>query len=219
MRQTVLYPLASQIDYTELKYSLRSIEKYLTPPFDVVVVGDTIPEWINNVTQIELGDAKGRPNYSVRRKVLAGLEYVDEFLFMNDDIYLLQTSSFYFNYYSCGMLKTKGESGAKSLLKQLECLNKPGRYYGHYPANVYKSGFQTSIEGFTNEVPIKSAFINYYEFPSIEIADCKIMTAKKPEEIREFIKDKPCFSTGQYSIKSCIPILDELFSEPSIYEI
>lgn len=217
----VLYPLTKQLDYTELRYSLRSIEKYLTPPFEVVIVGDTMPEWINNVTQIELPDVKGQPNYSVRRKVLAGLEYAEEILLFNDDFFLLEPftfNCFYYHYYSSGKLKTKGESGARVLFELLESLKKPSKYYGHYPA-IFKHGFQSIIQAFPKEVPIKSAYLNYTEVESKEVTDCKIITPKKPEEIRAFIKDKPCFSTGVHSLKSCLPILEELFPNPSIYEI
>jgi len=216
MRQ-IVYPLTKQIDYTELRYSLRSIEKYLTPPFEVIIVGDTMPDWINNVTQIELADVKGQPNFSVRRKVLAALEYAEEFLFMNDDIYLLQPDDFKVTYYS-GDLKTKGESGAKSLLKQLEKEWRYGLYFGHYPA-IYKRDFIEIIQRFTNDVPTKSAYLNCTQAQCISIPDCKIMTAKKPEYIREFIKDKPCFSTGVYSIKGALPVLQELFPDKSKFEI
>ncbi len=212
----IVYPLTTQIDHTELKYSLRSIEKYLKPPFEVVIVGDILPDWINNVTQIHLPDVKGRKQLSIRRKILAALEYAEEILFLNDDVFLLQPSN-KFPYYWHGMLKNYTESGSKPLLKQLEALGKPVKHFdGHYPL-IYKQEFKEL--NFTDDCIIKSAYCNFYDIEGTFVIDCKLQTAKKHEEIREFIKDKPCFSTGQYSLPSALPILQELFNEPSKYEI
>lgn len=214
---TVVYPLTIQSDYTELRYSLRSIEKYLK--FDeVVIVGDYIPDWINNVTQIHIPDVQGQNNYSVRRKVIAALHYVDDFLFFNDDFYLLKPVKKDFPYYSSGTLEGKAEAGARPLLKRLKDLNKPVKYYGHYPA-LYRKDFTEIMNNFPNECITKSAYLNFIEPESIEISDCKILTAKKESFVREFIKDRPCFSTGLYSINSALPVLNELFPEPSIFEI
>lgn len=216
---TIVYPLTTQIDYCELKYSLRSIEKYLPAPFEVVIVGDNMPEWINNVTQIELPDIKGQNQYSVRRKIIAALHYASsEIFFFNDDIYLLEKAGANFPYYSSGVLEKIGESGAKPLLKQLQSHGKPAKYFGHYPA-VYKRDFTEVINNFSIECITKSAYCNFTQVESIEVSDCKILTAKKEGVIREFIKDRPCFSTGVYSIQSALPVLEELFPEPSKYEI
>lgn len=215
---TVVYPLAVQIDYTELKYSLRSIEKYLKKPYEVIIVGNVIPDWINNVTQIELPDVRGRKQWSIRRKILAALEYTKEMLFMNDDVYLLQPAKT-FPYYYNGTLKNYSESGSKSLYDQLLKMGKPVKNYdGHYPL-IYDQRFKEASKNFSGDCIIKSMYCNYLEIEGIERPDCKLLTAKKPGYIREFIKDKPCFNTGVHSLKSTLPILEELFSEPSKYEI
>lgn len=216
---TVCYPLTVQLDYTELRYSLRSIEKYLPSGFDVVIVGDHMPEWINNVTQLGVSDIKRQPNLSVRRKVVAALERYSEFLFFNDDIFLLQETGFHFPYYSSGTLKNKGgESGSRPLMLQLESLGKDIKYFGHYPA-FYKKDFTGILENFPAECLTKSAYCNYKEVMSIEATDCKIITPKKPDQVREFIKDRPCFSTGVHSLELAVPVLEELFPYPSKFEI
>lgn len=212
----VTYPLTAQNDYTELKYSLRSLQKFLPPLFEVVIVGDHVPEWINNVTVIQLPDIKGQRELSVRRKVLAALEYSDEILYMNDDIYLLETYKPV--YYSSGLLEKKGEAGARPLASQLKGFNKPAKYYGHYPV-VYRKDFREAMENFTSDCLNKSAYCNFIEVHSVEVQDCKLLNAVKPGVIEQFIKNKPCFSTGINSLNSAIPILKELFPNPSQYEI
>lgn len=214
----VVYPLTLQNDYIELLFSLRSLDKYLKKPFEVVIVGDLLPGWINNVTQIELPDVKGQHLYSVRRKVIAALNYADEVFYMNDDIYLLQNADANFPYYSSGLLDNKGESGAKPLVNQLRAFKKPTRYFGHYPC-IYRKDYTEIVNRFTNDCITKSAYCNFIEADTVEISDCKLITSKKPGYIREFIKDKPCFSTGMYSIKDALPVLNELFPEKSKFEI
>lgn len=214
----VVYPLTVQNDYTELRYSLRSIEKHLEPPFEVVIVGELIPTWINNVTVIDLPDLRGQNLYSVRRKVIAAMRYADEVFYMNDDIYLLEPADSGFPYYSSGLLEKKAEAGAKPLVAQLQALNKPTKYFGHYPC-IYRSDFTDIVNRFTNDCITKSAYCNFIEVETVEISDCKLLTSKKLGYIKEFIKDKPCFSTGIYSIKEALPVLQELFPYKSKFEI
>lgn len=230
---TVAYPLTVQFDYTELKYSLRSIEKFLPQPFEVVIVGNYLPEWINNVIQIEVPDVPGRKQLSIRKKILAALEYAEEILFLNDDVFLLRPSPYHvaddvdwlekylmFPYFWHGMLKNYSESGSKPLMKELEKMGKPAKHFdGHYPL-IYGQNFKELSVKFSEDVIIKSMYCNALGIEGVFIPDCKLHASQaKPEIIREFIKDKPCFSTGSYSLASALPILHELFSERSKYEI
>lgn len=215
---TVCYPLALEIDHIELRYSLRSIDKYLTPPFEVVIVGDQMPEWVNNVTNIELPDVRGRKQLSIKRKILAALEYAEEILFFNDDVFLLQPQD-KFPYYWHGMLKKYTESGSRPLLNRLETLQKPTKHFdGHMPL-IYDQRFKEASRHFTGDVIIKSMFCNFCEIEGTFLPDCKLLVDTKPEMIRRFIEGKHCFSTGPVSLKSALPVLEELFPEPSIYEI
>ena len=209
------YPLKKQSDYTELKYSLRSIALYLQPT-EVIIIGDKIPDWIDNVTWIKLGDVVSQANLSVRWKTIAALEYTNEILHMNDDIYLLKPYEPV--YYSSGTLHGKGESGAKQLMKELQTINKPIKYFGHYPA-VYRNDFIPVLSNFSSDCVTKSAYLNYLEVDSIEVPDCKIITAMKEDMIYKFISDKPCFSSGAHSLKSCLPVLQKLFPGKSKYEV
>jgi hypothetical protein len=212
----ILYPLKSQNDYIELKYSLRSVEKFFDNPGEILIVGDTLPDWITNITHIELKDLPNQAVFSVRRKVIAAFAYTKEDLFfMNDDFYLLKKADKNFPYYSSGTLDKKGESGARPLLEQLQG---PNKYFGHYPA-IYKKDFPEIISRFTKECITKSAYLNAIGVETVEIKDCKIVTPMKEAAIMEFIKDLPCFSSGNNSLKSCLPVLEKLFPNPSKYEL
>ncbi len=215
----VVYPLTVQLDYTELCFSLRSIEKYLIPPFEIVIVGDVIPEWLMGITQIHLPDIPGRKQLSIRRKILAALEYAEEILFMNDDLFLLQPVN-KFPYYWHGMLKNYSESGSKPLFKQLEAMGKPVKHFdGHYPLIYERKKFKEASGFFTEDCIIKSLYCNYHKTEGIFIPDCKVLKASKPDEVRNFIKGKPCFSTGAYSLQSSLPVLENLYPKKCNFEI
>lgn len=214
----IAIPLTVQNDYTELRYCLRSIEMFITKPYEIVIIGDCIPYWLNHVTNIQLPDIRGKKQLSIRSKILAALEYADEILFMNDDIYFLQPAT-EFPYYWHGYLKHNSETGTRPLEKELIALKKPIKHFdGHYPI-VYNKGFKEASEHFSEECIIKSMYCNYFEIEGVFAPDCKILKASKPAEVNGFIKDKHCFSTGAYSLQSCLPVLNELFPIPSNFEI
>jgi hypothetical protein len=211
----VVYPIQNQIDYTELKYSLRSAERHLAG-LEVVVIGDSMPEWITGVTWIELGDIKNRKQISIKRKIIASLRYDNEIIFMNDDVYILDSFK---PYYYTGTLRHNPEPGANQLLKQLISYQLPFKNFdGHYPL-IYRDDFIEAASKFESDTIIKSMYCNYYNIDGTPFPDCKIMRSMKPSEIKEFIKDKPCFSTGALSIGSCVPVLNELFPYKSKFEI
>lgn len=213
----IAIPLTNQADYTELKFALRSIEKYL-PDQEILIIGDMIPEWLTNVIQIDLPDIPGRKQLSIRRKILAALQYADEILFLNDDIFFTEPW-IEFPYYYHGELKHYSETGSKPLLKELELMCRLTLHFdGHMPI-VYKQDFKEVSEHFTNDVILKSMYCNYLGLLGTFIPDCKIQREMKPEQVRNFILDKKCFSTSTFSIRSTLFILHELFPKPSKYEI
>lgn len=214
---TVIYPLASQSDYTELKFSLRSIDTYLPKPFEVVIIGEKTPDWLTNVTWIELPDIPNKKQLSVRRKILAALQLADEIIFMNDDFYFLKETQI--PYYINGLLKTYSYSGSKQLQVRLAELKKPAKHFDlHYPI-IFKKDFVTIMENFPADCLIRSAYCNYLGIEGEQTGDCKFLRATKPEAIQQAIETKPFISTGEHSIKSILPTLLELFPKKSYFEL
>lgn len=215
---TVAIPLAKQGDYRELMYCLRSIEKNL-PPCDVIIMGDFIPDWLTNVTVIQVPDIPGRKQYSIKTKIMAALEYTDEIFFTNDDIYVLKpVNPETYPYYYSGVLKTVRESGTKPLEDTLKAMRKPVKHFDvHYPI-VYRKDFKEAVEAFPAETIIKSMYGNYLGIDGVEIPDCKVLREMTPEMVRRYVKDKGCMSTGTH-LKSALVVLQEYFPKPSKYEI
>lgn len=214
---TAVYPLTVQADYTELRYSLRSIAKYLKPK-KVIIIGSHIPHWINNISHINLPDVMGRKQLSIKNKIVAALHYTDEILFLNDDIYLLEPAK-KFSYFYHDDLDKNNESGAKQLLNELQAMGKTTKNFdGHFPL-IYKRDFIEAVKNFSDDGIIKSMYCNFIGIEGMMTADCKIMTERKIGVIKEFIKGRSCFSTSPVSFKSVLPVLYELFPEESKYEI
>lgn len=209
-----MYPLYRQEDYTELKYSLRSVEKWAG---EVIIVGEEIPEWIKNITWIQIKDIPGRKQLSIRKKIISALEYKPEFLFLSDDVYLLEKPTK--TYYSGGTIRQIGEAGAKTLADQLEALNKPIKCFDvHCPIFYEREKFKP-LERFTSDCIIKSMYGNFHEVESVTMPDYKVNQKLTPDQIRLAIKNRPYFSTGPTGLKYALPVLQELWPVKSNFEL
>lgn len=215
----IMYPLTNTLDYRELQYSLRSVEKYL-PGYEVVIVAEHLPLWITNVTWIHVPDIQGRKQLSIKRKIIAAFQYDDEIFFMNDDIFLLQpTDPHAFPFYYNSALREQTESGCGILIKELQEMKLSTKHFDIHTPIVYTKEFIEVAENFTNDTVIKSMYGNFKGIEGTQIADLKIQRSMPAESVRTLIKGRPCFSTGMAGVKSAMVILEELFPEKSMYEI
>lgn len=213
----IAIPLKKQNDYTELRYALRSIELFIKHS-EIIIIGDQIPDWLVNVTQIHVPDIPGQKQMSMRRKILAALEYSKEILLTHDDVFFLKPIK-EFTYYYNGVLKSYAESGARPLQKQLEAMGKLTRNYDlHYPL-IYDQRFKEASENFTSDVILKSMFCNYFEVEGVQVFDNKLLNQKNQSEVYSFIKDKSSFSTGESTLKIALPVLNELYRNKSKFEV
>ncbi|HZK93147.1 MAG TPA: hypothetical protein VFC67_02985 [Prolixibacteraceae bacterium] len=93
----IFYPyLASASRWDELRYSLRSLDKFFNEDFEVWIVGD-MPEWIRNVKHIphqKTEMTKAGATYDAVSKLKLYIDHDDsphQFLRMYDDVYLTGT--------------------------------------------------------------------------------------------------------------------------------
>jgi hypothetical protein len=215
----ILYPLKAQDDYTELLFSLRSVEKYL-PVLEVVIVGDTLPDWVVNVTWLNVGDIPGRKQLTIRKKIFSALEYSEGVFFMNDDYFLLrEIDPLTFPYFYNGTIRESGESGARILKDQLEAKGKPIKHFDTHIPIVYRKAEFAALEAFTGDCIIKSLYCNFHEIPGVQFPDFKVNSPKDSLGVKEKIKKNICMSSGPMGLKTLIPILQEMFPNKSRFEI
>lgn len=215
----IFYPLQAQHDYTELRFSLRSVEKYL-PKSEIIIVGDSLPDWITGVTQIEVKDIPGKKQLTIRKKILAGLAYSKEVFFLNDDYFFIQpVHPEIFPFYFFGNVRESGESGARPLKEQLEAKGKDIKHFDIHAPIIYEREKFRALEVFTSECIIKSMYANFHEVAGVPMPDTKINSQHSTLGVRERIKGKIVFSTGPSGLKFVLPVLQELFPKKSRYEL
>jgi hypothetical protein len=214
---TIAIPLKHQLDHTELKYCLRSIDKFLTG-IPVIIISTNLPYWINNVTQIPVNDVEGRKQLTIKKKIAAALEIDKDIICIHDDVYLLQP--FEYKYYSWGDITINKEGGAKLLLPQLQELNKPISHFDiHNPFMYEKNKFHETLETFTSDTVVKSSYANLWHISGTSMPDVKFDKKIAPQVVRQIIKSRPYFSSGSGGIKSLLTVWEELFPDPSRFEI
>lgn len=91
----IVYALGSgsNWDNNELRYSLRSVDKYVNHVGNVYLIGEK-PKWIKNIIHIPMNDRPGVEwkEFNIMQKILracATPALSREFIFMNDDHFLL----------------------------------------------------------------------------------------------------------------------------------
>lgn len=256
----VLIPLGqgSRHDNLELRYCLRSIEKHLTGVGNVWIVGER-PEWLCNVVHVPCQDNPNNWNraWNIWRKIMAGINaqtaqithdiilgqyhepvvLSDNFLFMNDDHFLLSNSwADTFPCYHRGSIDTlfmrDNIPQYKQMYNTLEVLKKemPGRQHNdfdvHCPMRMHKGLFKKVFEKFTKwpeyGYGIKSMYGNLsYEARTQEIDDLKFREPLMAESIYRVLEDRPWFSIGDRCLKSgdMKRVLSELYPNKSKWEL
>lgn len=154
----VVIPLGfgSKWKNNELKYSLRSLAKYLSGIRRVVIVADLsgLPPFLTNVIHIPCPDATNTPSINTYRKILKACSdkrVSPDFLLSNDDFLLLQQfNAPTFPNYHKGTLSPfinfpgtqKYKVSLRNTARLLKRLGKPMKHFGiHCPMLINKENF------------------------------------------------------------------------------
>jgi hypothetical protein len=224
----VVIPLGtgSRLKNFELRFCLRSIEKYLSGYRNVYIVGER-PEWLQNVTHIPKPDIADRvPDFNIMEKVSVACvdnEVSEDFIFFNDDHFLLKPfEAATFPYYYDGDLdtyvKNRGLDGygrrANNSLKTLQTLDLPRKYFDiHTPIVYNKEVFlkHVTAQDWTGDgFIIKSLYANSLKIEGVSMKDNKI---NRPPQEHDLM-----FSTFPHIKSSVTRFLMEQFPEMSKFE-
>jgi hypothetical protein len=223
----LVYPLGtgSYWNNNELRFSLRSVEKYLTNVDKVWIIG-ILPDWLQNVTHITYTDHVGKPpDYNMMKKLARACQedVSDDFIYMNDDHYLLSAynANNFPNYYHGTIeeyLKGRGLDGyGKRCRNTLKSLNgNSTNYYDiHYPIQLNKKSFkELVVDAVDWNVPhayiIKSLYANSLQLESIPETDYKTNVIPPPEA--------KVFSSFPHMKDAVKVYLNQRFPEQSKYE-
>lgn len=244
----IVYTLAdkSNDDFQELKYSLRSLEKFGSGYSRVIVVGGK-PTWLSNeVIHLEAHDKwYKQKNILEKLKVAASSDYVtDNFWHFNDDYFLLKPHNFknYVSktheldlyYYVWGEGRehirwnkyTRVVEHTHNILKSKNLTIK--HHDVHFPFKFNKDKFIKMTETFSWDCPqsigyiIRSVYGNFYNLESKEITnDAKLRNFATVEGSIRYLtnNDYEMFSSGEQDLHNLVRILEELYPQKSKYEI
>lgn len=171
----------------EIRFSLRSAEKYFE--FDRVFIIGEMPEWMQNVTHIDVSDDSKNKLLNARKKYIAGAKskmISDNFILMNDDFFFLKPVK-EIKYYSRGTLDhmiekhpTRAGYYFKALYDTKQRLNllgikNPKDFEIHAPIIFNKNDLLVTISmmGIYHPFLLRTAYGNLIEVKSKKVRDFK----------------------------------------------
>ena len=238
MNTSIVIPLGvgSRWNDTELRYCLRSVEKHLTGYGDVFIIGEK-PSWLRNVVHIPFDEGFNPQSYekerNIYKKVMTACNdgrVTDDFLFMNDDHFLLQDyEAMKFPYYCQGWLSefmtvTDYKTTISNTIELLWPLGHDCLYFDiHCPIVYNKARFAWCLSADWSKYfgyCIKTVYCNSVEgLKAIEYPDLKINEVYPADKIHKFIAGRPWFSIGDQARQGgLLKVLQELYPNKSKYE-
>lgn len=215
----------------ELRYALRSIQKFLTGYRRIYIIGDC-PDFIHNVVHIPYKDKSKYKQRNILMKILRACEesVSDDFMMFNDDHFQLQQEdAANYPYYASGtieaeIMRCKGDykSSLVNTLSALQYLS-TWNFDCHLPIRYNKSKFINVMSFYDWSVPhgyvIKSLYCNTLNIQPMMTADGKVYDAISQEKLDEMVATRPCISTSNYALTNImLRKLEALFPEKSVYE-
>lgn len=227
----IVYTLGrgSKHNNSELKYSLRSVEKHLKGYDRIILVGEC-PHWIRKVIHLPYPDETNRPDYNIMRKIEFVCDYWNSplrlssnFLFMNDDHYFL--SDFHCdtfpNFAKGDLEKMMPKGGGEYTLRlqtTLSALKAKGCTTHHFdihtPIVYNKALFLQTMRKFnwdTQTFVIKSLYGNINNLEPTYMPDKKTCVVEQ-------LTDAKIFSTPDVIPNPMAQFLKSTYPYPSIYE-
>lgn len=229
----IVIPLnkSSRWQDNELKYALRSVEKFLRNHGRVFIVGD-LPKWtIQNVIHIPAHDTK-YPAKSIMQKVLLACKderVSDTFLFMNDDHFITTPmDADTFPYFHKGPLANSLKNRTDYLYTVKNTLMRIGGdakdFDIHTPIRYDKNAFIDTMTHFDWEVPhgycIKSIYCATTGITGQQLDEGKFYQSKSMEQLQHWFSSHPIVSVGDECLGHFVKeYLDILFQTKSKYEL
>lgn len=219
----------------ELKYSLRSAEKYCFNYDKVVIVGHK-PLFIHNVTHLYATDNHKNKARNIMEKVMIAAgsgEVSDNFVLMNDDYFLRRPIDCvsYPYYHKCHLSRTMEINktiyhfhvkttfdllASRGLLQE--------NYDTHCPIIYNKERLTEVVNGVDWNIEVghilRSLYCNTLGLNGGYKEDCKVNRPLKKFAWHEYTKDADCFSIGDAAINmEFVDFLNELYPNKSRFEV
>lgn len=228
----IVIPYKHEPGEVALTYALRSLTGHR-----IIIIGDK-PKTLSGYYHIPCGDKIG-PQYkeaNIFRKLLKACNdgnVSDPFVYSMDDIFFLQPPANE-NYYQKDLawkiddIRIKGRDNPyrKTMQQTLTALTRAGYGITHYdihgPTVIHKAGFENLTKFDWKKdwsYGIRSMYGNVNNIGGISIADCKIDTPHRMDELTERIEGRRFFSIGDKINPTLKMFLQNIFPIVSEFEL
>lgn len=231
----IVIPLGkgSKHNNLELRYALRSIDKFFPHlPAHVFIVGER-PDFIQNVIHIPAYDTPESrwKEQNIFMKVMQAIEdnrLRDDFVLFNDDHFLLEpfTGLYYDNGYLEDSLasRTLHESYANTIRNTMRMYPDGLDFDVHCPMKMNKGLFRTWVAKADWHIPFGFSIQSLYGNGCVRVSefhtDCKIRHSLPSEKILKMIERWSFFSIGDDALNDEMKlVLAELYPNKSAYEL
>lgn len=226
----IIIPLIETKDNIELRYTLRSIEKYYGST-EIFLVGDC-PRWIKNIHHIPFKqDPIQCRNKNVMQKLLLASNTINsDFIRWSDDIFALGPVSNIPTYSQgtmmeaslrCGFLKAKFRLSVNNTMKEVG-INAPF-FDVHTPCPIFHESYKefclkSSWSGYNTHV-LRSYYYNFIKSIPEPFSDLKLFKERSVSELTDLCKERLYVSVGDDLVHGSLRVwLDELFPDKSMWE-
>lgn len=222
----------------ELRYSLRSLERFITGIGTIYVVGQK-PKWLTGVTHLQYPDRHACKERNIMEKMAYCCGHPDlsqQFLHVHDDHTALAPMAATDIPNWAGSTLERLAKGVKktnhwrdAVINTSEALRARGfKTYNfdlHYPMLFDKTKFLDAMDlydwkGTKRGFVVKSLYANTLKIPPAVTSDLKILTDNTMGQLVKRLKGRPWFSYGNGGLNGNLKkLLPELYPTPSRFEI
>jgi hypothetical protein len=224
--------LGSKWDNNELRYALRSMEKYFPRLGRVFIVTETLPDWLTGVVHVKVKDSHRRnKDANLIDKVLAACKagVSDTFLRMSDDQCLLREWDGRDAWHAGEADGHKGGKWWKRCQRTCDYLKAQGRptwfYDCHCPMPVNRDEFIRVAEAAPYAEPpgfcINTLYFNSADIPRVRMNGEKLSVHRPigPKKLRRMARDKLFLGYSEAGTnRSMKRFLQRQFPEKSRFE-
>lgn len=219
-------------DNLELRWCLRGIEKYVCDVENVFIVGEK-PSFLQNIIHVSALDVpeKDQKEANIFRKIMVACgdkRVSDDFLFFNDDHFLLKPFEPLTYHYKCSLQESIDTRRVKdiyfrTLNNTLSVLGGGNNFDTHCPILYNKTLFKKSVGTLRWHIKggycIKTVYCQMNGITGEWFQDLKIGKPFTTSELRTLIANRPYFSVADHGITPAFKkLMEYLYPEKSRYE-
>ena len=223
-------------DDSDLRYSLRGVDLYVTGYDKIYIIGEC-PKWVNNIIHIPVKDIyagnnkEGNIIYKTMKAIDSDIS--DDFVHMNDDYFFTKffdVQTDIKNWYK-GTLTHSIKDGRLNIYKVAQMrtekwLKENGyttyNFDGHNPAIINKKDLEERmklVDWNKKQYVFRSLYYNIGRVQGEYLEDLKISPSYNYEDTKKKIAERSFFSTSDRVSDSLFRLyLTELFKKKSIFE-